>query len=211
MRVNEIFKSIQGEGLYAGEPTTFVRLQGCPLRCSYCDTKYAQNPEGGIEMSIVDILSEVDKLGEGIICITGGEPLTQPNLFNLLWASKNKKIEVETNGSIFPEFQLMELAESWNADIKCPSSNTSSNDLRWLTARPQDQIKFVVSDEYDLEFVRQLLPKIHGPKVMVSPVIGACDFKDNYWLQRVFQFCVNENLHFSLQIHKVVFGNKRGV
>ncbi len=100
MKISEIFYSLQGEGVLIGEPTTFIRTIGCNLDCSWCDTKYAR--EGGVEMSLDEILDEVSGYGAPFVCITGGEPLLQPEVYKLIEALLEDEyhITIETNGSV---------------------------------------------------------------------------------------------------------------
>lgn len=229
MRVNEIFYSIQGEGVYQGLPTVFVRLQGCnllPNFCSYCDTKYAQSENGGEEKSVEEVVQNVIKLYPyqmGWGCITGGEPLFQPDVLEQLVRELKKQqyhIEVETNGSL-PKPRWWALIDSWCADIKCPSSGVAGvSREEWFKVRPQDQVKFVVGTEEDLKFADGMIRKhiADNPIVLVSPV-----FPENYneggdgicikwdWLQRCVEFAKERRVRFSLQWHKVVWGDQKGV
>ena len=223
MRVHEIFHSIQGEGMYQGIPMTFIRLQGCNLltKCAWCDTSYAWDPKDGEEMSVEDILEQVKKLSPNRgswICITGGEPLWQEKELEQL-VRKLKlwgyQITIETNGSFkFPGWYT--LVDSWNADIKCPSSGVCgvSNDI-WFRTRQQDQIKFVVGTEEDLDFTRDTLNKhkADSPTILVSPVItfDKAESEIVEWLKRVVEFALENRLRFSLQWHKVIWGDKKGV
>ena len=223
LRVNEIFRSLQGEGLLVGTPTTFVRLQGCNLNCKYCDTKYASKSLEGSDMSIENIVSKVEELltpRGSWICLTGGEPLFQPNVQYLIQelASQDLKISVETNGSYPPPY-WWEYVESWVPDIKCPSSGEENRSLpKWLNLRKRDQVKFVVSTLKDLLFVDSVLSE--NPKytstVLISPCIdfslsGSITQKSQEWLPIVADFCKSRDLRFSLQIHKFIWGQRRGV
>jgi len=227
IRVNEVFLSLQGEGLYAGEPTVFVRFQGCNLLvgCSWCDTAYAQNSEKGAEMAVEKIKEEVRNLlphFKSWVCITGGEPLYQPDgLRELIRGLKSwgYRVEIETNGTI-PKPRWYTLADCWVADIKCPSSGVVSLE-EWFNMRSKDQIKLVVGDSKDLEFARDVINRnrARSPEVLVSPMIpvgdaitgGECSVVNRGWLQEVWNFCIEERVRFSLQIHKICFGNKKGV
>lgn len=243
MRVNEIFYSLSGEGVHAGIPTVFVRLTGCNLQCDYCDTKYAQG--GGKEMSITRVVKSVcglrPKSGRWVL-ITGGEPLQQPGeVFELVSYLKSLRslIEVETNGSIDPPSWFGDV-DCWSVDVKCPSSGPSYGSFRerWLRRlRKQDQLKFVVGNEEDLDFVKGFLNGTSlKPTVLVSPVMPSFDYgkfgidrfkvgestvvsdKDllpilqhGIWLQEVAEFCKEQDVRMSLQLHKVIWGDKVGV
>lgn len=226
MRVNEIFKSIQGEGTLQGVPTIFIRLAGCNLKvaCKYCDTMYAFSSAQGTEMLVGDLVAEVEKLptkkGQWI-CITGGEPLAQKEeLFSLVRTLKSRDylIEIETNGTLDKPF-WWPLVDSWNVDIKCPSSGILGRIDAWTYLRDCDQIKFVVGTEEDLVFVYSLLKYVafSDATIEVSPVIPTKGYNldlvdfNRKWLQRVAEFSVDHNLRYSLQIHKVIWGTKKGV
>ncbi len=225
MRVNEVFYSIQGEGIYAGVPMWFVRLQGCNLkpRCSWCDTTYAQDIAAGYETTTRQIVDEIVKDGGrrgDWVCITGGEPLQQHaelGDFVAKLSAIGLKTEIETNGSLFlPGWRY--LVDSWCVDIKCPSSGVcgaSRIDILPLVSRPEDQIKFVVADQADLRFVREVLQEVQSIKAtkMISPVINNADNfqSDIEWCQQVVEFCKQERARFSLQLHKVLYGSKKGV
>ena len=229
MRVNEVFLSLQGEGVNVGVPTAFVRLQGCNLCCSWCDTKHAQDPDGGELMTPTQVANTVWKMTSyrgRWVCITGGEPFFHlaelRELIEALRRLNSYLIEVETNGSFGPP-KWFSLVDSWVADIKCPSSGvcgTSKVD-RWFDMRRKDQVKFVVANVEDLDFVRQTLKSRRCiPTVLVSPAAGVLvdkkqgtteEYWNREWLQEVWRFCVEMNVRFSLQMHKAVFGNRKGV
>lgn len=220
MRVNEIFTSLQGEGIYQGVPTAFLRLQGCNLRCSWCDTAYAQDEQAGTEMSTAEVVREIQRsfpLSKvKRVCITGGEPLLQEDkLYGLVGVLRKNdfEVDIETNGS-FPPPIWYALASSWSADIKCPSSGIQNALKRqWFSTRRLDQLKFVVADEEDLRFTEDLIRQFapFKPTVLVSPLASVEASWDGPWLQRVADFCVSHDVRFSLQLHKILWGDKRGV
>ncbi len=156
VQVNEIFASIQGESTHAGRPCTFVRLTGCNLRCSYCDTQYAFHE--GQWMSIDDILLRVASTGIPLVEVTGGEPLLQEHCPALLDAliRKGYEVLVETNGSL--DIGLLPGKTVCILDMKCPSSGmTDRMDLDNLNRlRPQDEVKFVIETREDYLWARQL-------------------------------------------------------
>jgi 7-carboxy-7-deazaguanine synthase len=179
-------------------------------------------------MSVEDVLKEVSKLSpyrKSWVCITGGEPLWQEQELEQLvrkLKAGGYSVTIETNGSFKPP-RWYTLVDSWNADIKCPSSQVCgvSNEV-WFRTRQCDQIKFVVGTEEDLEFTKNMLDKhrADSPTILVSPVtktLHGTDLPDDpvgwdrEWLQRVVEFCLDQRVHFSLQWHKVVYGNKKGV
>jgi len=228
MRVNEIFLSLQGEGVYSGLPMIFIRLAGCNLlqHCLYCDTAYSQSAEGGKEISVEDILLKVSSLlpfYKSWVCITGGEPLWQKDELEALVRLLKRGgycIEIETNGSfLVPRWYT--LVDSWNADIKCPSSGVCGVSKKdWWNTRSQDQIKFVVSTHEDLEFAKAEIEKniAKSPQVLISPILQTKvrDQRETFMVNREFlreawNFCVENRVRWSFQQHKIVWGNKKGV
>jgi len=216
----EVFFTVQGEGIYAGVPTVFVRLQGCNLRpgCNWCDTLHAQDPDGGKKISISEVVTSVTRQTPTCrwVCITGGEPLRQEQELHTLvkeLKSLGYCIEIETNGTIPPPSWYPQV-DCWCADVKCPSSGIyDRTSTMWFHTRPQDQLKFVVADETDLEFVRNVLrteTKIL-PTILISPAFIDQEVSKD-WMQRCVEFVKKYNLRFSLQIHKTVWDpNQKGV
>lgn len=226
--INEIFYSLQGEGVLAGVPTVFVRFQGCnllPNCCKWCDTVYAQGKRSKYELSITEVADECVKLNprtyKAWVCITGGEPLFQEeSLYRLVRQLHlyGLRTEVETNGTIGKP-NWWSLVDSWVVDIKCPSSRVSSKGLvdEWFEIRECDQVKFVVADQKDLDFARKIINSkaTSNPTVLVSPVmctpsIGSPGFDlgclgwDQTWLQEVAEFCKDLRIRMSIQQHKLI-------
>ena len=174
--VNEIFYSIQGESAYSGRPCVFVRLTGCNLRCSYCDTIYAY--ENGSEMEIEPIIKQVDSFGCPLVEITGGEPLIQPETPFLIHSllENGYEVMIETNGSL--DISIIDDRCIKIVDIKCPSSMESDkNDLENLKRiNLKDQVKFVIGDRNDYEYSKKLMsliqPGFSGHHILFSPVSG---------------------------------------
>lgn len=208
MRICEIFNSIQGEGLTMGSPTVFVRAVGCNLRCSWCDTGYSF--EGGTEMSVDEILGEVGDCFR--VCLTGGEPMLQSDAPDLIQGLIGRGIQVvlETNGSVdlsdVPDDPLVMIS----MDIKCPSSGMTDkmllSNLDLLSRK--DQLKFVIKDERDLDFAVDFV-KEHNPdtNIIFGPVGGTDRLE---WLvQRILE----EHLDIRVlpQLHKIIWGDKKGV
>lgn len=205
LNVSEIFYSIQGESLYAGLPCVFIRLAGCNLRCSYCDTRYAH--DGGTAMSLPDILDRVNKFSCPLVEITGGEPLLQdaaPALVEAL-LEKGYQVLMETNGSIDVgrvSGQCIRIV-----DIKCPGSgHAHQNDLKNLDRLgPHDQIKFVLTDRTDYEFARDLIfRKWHGTfpaPILFSPVSGRLE--PAVLAEWILADHLNVRLH--VQMHKILW------
>lgn len=177
MKVSEIFESIQGEGRFIGEPTVFVRLAGCNMRCSWCDTKYSW--EGGDENSVDKVVDIVKSYGIGTLCITGGEPLLQADeVLELVRALKKDgmKIILETNGSLY-DIQLFNEVDHVSLDVKPPSSGEESDELIISRLRPLDYVKVVVADDSDFEYAKMIVAQ-SGVSVFLQP----SDSKNYKWL-----------------------------
>ncbi|MBI5126090.1 MAG: radical SAM protein [Planctomycetes bacterium] len=178
LRVNEIFKSIQGESTYAGLPCSFIRLTGCNLRCSYCDTTYAF--EKGIDMSIEEILADMELLGCNLVEITGGEPLLQEGTGGLVkkLLGEGYKVLVETNGSL--NIDVLPEGTIRIVDIKCPGSGMSEQ-MDWKNIerlRATDEVKFVLSSQEDYAWARGIIDKyalLDKSKVLVGVAYGKLD------------------------------------
>jgi 7-carboxy-7-deazaguanine synthase len=205
LKVNEIFYSIQGESLYAGLPCSFVRLSGCNLRCSYCDTSYAY--EDGKIMFIDDILSQLDAFECGLVEITGGEPLLQkhtPALVNELMR-KGNTVLLETNGTL--DISVVDPGCTKIIDIKCPGSGESDkNDLRNLNRiAAHDQIKFVLTDRPDFDFAKQIIESTWSSTppvpVFLSPAHGILDPAE------LAEWMLMDHTHarLQLQLHKIIW------
>ena len=151
MKINEIFYSIQGEGEWAGRPNIFIRTSGCNLRCSFCDTTYTY--DDGKEMSIDKISSQISKYPCKYICITGGEPLLQKDILDLIdfLIKRNYIICIETNGSTSIQKISKKKSLMISLDIKCPSSKMHEyNQFENISLlRKNDQLKFVIKDKDD--------------------------------------------------------------
>ncbi len=209
MKINEIFYSIQGEGKWTGFPNIFIRTTGCNLRCSYCDTKYAY--EQGIEKTIQEITKEIKKYNCKKICITGGEPLLQEDTIELIKHLLNFKysVIVETNGSLKIDSLKDKKKLIISLDIKTPSSKMHEKmflkNINILTKK--DQIKFIITNKKDFEFAKKIIHKFK-PKcdVFFQPV-----WKTNS--ERLAKWILEDNLEvkLGLQIHKIIWGDKKGV
>jgi 7-carboxy-7-deazaguanine synthase len=213
LKVNEIFYSIQGESSYAGRPCVFIRLTGCNLRCSYCDTRYAY--EEGTDMEFQQLLTQVSAYRCSLIEITGGEPLLQADTPPLIRRLLEKKFTVllETNGS--RNIRTVDDRCIKIMDLKCPSSGMENrNDLKNLgRLSPGDELKFVIGDRPDFEFARQILDAYQEffperTPVHFSPVFGELEPK------RLAQWILDERLDVRLQLplHKLLWDPyQRGV
>ncbi len=223
MKISEIFTSIQGEGLLTGEPTTFIRLQGCEVGCTWCDSKYTWNLKGGKELSIAEIKDKVFEEDAEWICITGGEPLEHLDDVEALVSAfrASHYIEVETSGTIsLPPDPLFDRVSSWVVDIKPPSSGVSTSDAikvleSFPVLRSMDQVKLVVGTKEDLDFYEWILASEDAPRtdaqILVSPVFPLGGVPDQKWMQRCVEFTIEHGFRLSLQTHKFIWGDKRGV
>jgi 7-carboxy-7-deazaguanine synthase len=213
LTVNEIFYSIQGESTYAGKPCVFIRLTGCNLRCSYCDTQYAYHD--GENLDIQEIIHKVALYGCPLVEVTGGEPLLQeetPHLINRL-LGKGYKVLIETNGS--QDISRVDGRSVRIVDIKCPSSGEKDrNDLANLNRMgDEDELKFVIGDLEDYEYAKDILNLIgHGTpsKIAVhfSPSFGRIEPKE------LAGWILNDrlNVRLNLQLHKYIWSPvQRGV
>ena len=217
LRVTEIFHSIQGESTWAGLPCMFVRLTGCPLRCTWCDTEYAFH--GGDKISLTEILRRVEETGTTLVEITGGEPLIHPNAFTLASELLNRgfTVLVETSGAI--DVSALDPRAHKIMDLKCPGSGEEDKNL-WsnldhLTAR--DEVKFVVRDRIDYEWTGEVISR-HGldlrvkrgtlKALLISPVWDEVD------LEELASWILQDGLPLRLQVqlHKLIWDPKaRGV
>ena len=206
LNVCEIFKSLQGESTYAGELCSFVRLSGCNLHCAYCDAAYARQP--GVSMSIEACLAAVEALECGLVEITGGEPLLQPETPDLCGRliDAGHTVLVETNGSL--DIGKIPPACVRVVDVKCPGSGMESSfymdNIELLASR--DQVKFVISDSRDfdwsLDFVK-LKNLLKRCTVIFSPNTNVLKPKElAEWIIQA-----NVPVRFGLQIHKIIWGN----
>jgi 7-carboxy-7-deazaguanine synthase len=211
MKITEIYSSIQGETQYAGLPCTLVRTTGCDLRCGYCDSAFAFN--GGSDMTLDDIALEVDRLGAPLVLLTGGEPMLQRELpalaARLLGAGY--RVMIETSGAHPLETLPDEVVRI--VDVKTPASGESHR-MRWellASLRPRDAAKFVVADEPDYLWARDLIRKhdlSRRTEVLLSPVHGQLDPKD------LVAWMLRDRLpaRLNLQLHKYVWHpDARGV
>jgi 7-carboxy-7-deazaguanine synthase len=199
MRISEIFRSIQGEGLGQGLITTFVRLSGCNLNCSWCDTPGAR--DGGREVPAGDVFQAVEFSSCHRVCITGGEPLLQMHEVEALAKrldGAGYEVEIETNGTI--DFAPLREHASICMDVKCPSSGEES-DLSLLSRiRSGDAVKFVVDGTGDLAYARDIIAShpIRG-EYLISPVFGS-----DYGVLAREVLERNMPVRFQVQLHKIL-------
>jgi 7-carboxy-7-deazaguanine synthase len=209
LRVNEIFHSLQGEADCVGYPTVFVRLTGCPLRCQYCDTEYAFHAGDWLELK--DILEKVRTIGAGYVCVTGGEPLAQPNCLKLLTrlCDAGFKVSLETSGAL--DVSAVDARVSRVIDVKTPGSKEASRNrienFQILTSL--DQLKFVICSRDDYDWSKAFL-KQHGLsercRILFSPSYNQQSPAE------LADWILADRLHvrFQLQLHKILWGDVPG-
>jgi len=206
VQVTEIFRSIQGESTFAGLPCVFVRLTGCNLRCTWCDTAYAFH--GGEKLSIDEVLEKVRAAGVRLVEVTGGEPLLQKEVHPLMerLLAEGYQVLLETSG----ERSIAEVppAVVKIVDVKCPDSGEPDTfDLTNLEhLAPHDQVKFVIASRRDYEFARDFT-RVHDlshrvAAVIFSPVWGQVD------LRAMADWILTDGLdvRFGYQLHKLIWG-----
>jgi 7-carboxy-7-deazaguanine synthase len=211
MRITEIFYSIQGESSYIGQPCVFVRLTGCPLRCTWCDTDYAFY--GGRECSIDEVLAQVQHYGCRLVEVTGGEPLVQPESFLFLTrlCDAGYTVLLETSGAI--DIAPVDPRTHVILDVKCPGSGMTDR-MHWpnlsrLTAK--DEAKFVLADRADYDWAREVLARYDLAShcsVLFSPVFGSLDVRE------LAEWILADRLpaRFQMQLHKYIWApDMRGV
>ncbi|HOB45139.1 MAG TPA: 7-carboxy-7-deazaguanine synthase QueE [Zoogloea sp.] len=209
LRITEIFHSLQGETSRAGLPTVFVRLTGCPLRCTWCDTEYAFT--GGTTRSLDDVLAEVASHRCPTVCVTGGEPLSQKNCLPLLTAlcDAGYSVSLETSGAL--DIGDVDPRVSRIVDLKAPGSgeearNLSSN-IPLLT--PHDELKLVLAGEADYAWAKARIAEYRLTDrcpVLLAPVQGQLNPADlAAWILRD-----KLPVRMQVQLHKVIWGNEPG-
>jgi 7-carboxy-7-deazaguanine synthase len=219
MKVCEIFKSIQGESSHAGLPCVFVRLTGCNLRCRYCDTTYAYDE--GDEMTLDEIIVKVKGFGGRLVEVTGGEPLMQHEgaleLVDRL-VYEGMRVLVETNGSL--DIAWLHKSAVIIMDLKTPSSGVSDR-MRFSNIeclKPFDEVKFVIADRADYEWSKKTVERYFLTErcgVLFSPVnIDAGGRTPGALaLDVLAKWMILDNLdvRLNIQLHKYIFGDRRGV
>jgi 7-carboxy-7-deazaguanine synthase len=206
MKIYSIFKSLQGEGLTIGAPTTFIRTSGCPLRCTYCDTPQAFDK--GEQMSLDDIMKKVKQMKCSHVCLTGGEPLAQKDAAKLIQMilGDGYNLVIETNGAMSLDDLPCVENLSISMDIKCPSSGESEKMLfeNIEILGPTDQLKFIIQDDADYKYAKGIMEK-YSPKceVILTPV-GGKDLRD--LAEKVLKDGLN--VRVLPQLHKFIWGDE---
>ncbi|PSJ17574.1 7-carboxy-7-deazaguanine synthase QueE [Nitrosomonas supralitoralis] len=209
LRVSEIFFSLQGETSRVGLPTVFVRLTGCPLRCGYCDTAYAFT--GGENISIVEILNRIACYKTKYVTVTGGEPLAQKSCLVLLTAlcDAEYSVSLETSGAL--DLSQVDRGVCKVMDIKTPGSGEAAKN-NWenlIHLTQKDEIKFVLCDEPDYQWAREIIHQRHLSQVcpiLFSPVYGSLN------PATLASWILRDQLpvRMQLQMHKLLWGEGPG-
>ena len=209
LRITEIFYSLQGEASRVGLPTVFVRLTGCPLRCSWCDTTYSFT--GGEAATIASVLAEVAKYPARQVCVTGGEPLSQKECLPLLVAlcDAGYDVSLETSGAL--DVSAVDPRVSRIMDLKAPDSGEVGRNL-WSNLDcldGRDEIKIVIASRGDYEWARDVVRQRQIDAicpVLISPAQGLLEARS------LADWILEDglNVRFQLQLHKLPWGNMQG-
>jgi 7-carboxy-7-deazaguanine synthase len=209
LRINEIFHSLQGEADAVGYPTVFIRLTGCPLRCSYCDTEYAFH--AGDWRDFDSILDEVRSFGARHVCVTGGEPLAQPNCIGLLkkLCDAGFDVSLETSGAM--DVAAVDPRVSRVIDVKTPDSNESARNriANFAELTDRDQLKFVIGSRADYEWSKAFIAEHRlspGARILFSPSYQQLS------PTTLAEWILEDHLpvRFQLQLHKILWGDVPG-
>ena len=209
LRINEIFYSIQGESSRIGMPTVFVRLTGCPMRCTYCDTAYAFHD--GQQKEIEEIIQEIKKFDTNYVTVTGGEPLAQKNCIDLMnqLCELGYQVSLETGGAL--DIKDVHSKVKIILDVKTPKSNEDKNNF-WpnlANIRTNDEIKFVIQDYEDFSWSMDIIEKyqLNQSQILFSPVYNVLASEQlAEWILKH-----QLNVRLQLQLHKILWGEKKGV
>ena len=213
LRITEIFRSIQGESTHAGRPCTFVRLTGCPMRCTWCDSEYTFT--GGEHLSIEEVVKQVSDFGCRLVEVTGGEPLAQREAFDLIrrLGDDGYEVLVETGGYV--SIEGLDQRARVILDVKCPASGEAERNHWPNLGRLRtdlDEVKFVIADRADWDFARKVVSEYdlenHARSILISPAWEQID------LQELANWIAESglNVRMQLQMHKYIWGpDARGV
>jgi 7-carboxy-7-deazaguanine synthase len=211
MKICEIFTSIQGESSYSGMLCTFIRVAGCNLRCTYCDTTYAY--DNGIELTEDEIINEISLIGVNLVAITGGEPLLQKDTLHLIERLINEghRVLIETNGTM--SIKDIDSRAIIVLDVKTPGSGMWEDmDIsNFDYIKPSDEIKFVIVDRPDYEWAKDMIQKYRLKskcKTLFSPAFGILS------PELLIKWMLEDRLdaRLNLQMHKYIYGaDRRGV
>lgn len=209
VRLSEIFFSLQGEAARSGLPTVFIRLTGCPLRCTWCDTEYAFT--GGTPTRIEDVLAEVARYPTRYVCVTGGEPLAQKSCLPLLKAlcDAGHDVCLETSGAL--DITLVDPRVARIMDLKAPGSGETDKNLLSNIAdlRQTDEVKIVIASRADYDWAKEIIAAHQLSAccdVVLSPVAGQLNPTD------LAEWILTDGLavRFQIQLHKLLWSDARG-
>jgi len=210
IKIFEIFHSLQGETSRMGLPTVFVRLTGCPMRCTYCDTEYAFS--GGSNMEIAEIMTKVAEFGTPYVTVTGGEPLAQKACYSLLTTlcDAGYNVSLETGGAM--DIAPVDKRVSVILDIKTPASNEEKN-MRWDNlshVKKTDELKFVICNRADYDWAKAKLSELKLAEK--CPILFSPSFHD-LKADELAKWVLDDQLpvRMQLQLHKILWGEKQGV
>jgi 7-carboxy-7-deazaguanine synthase len=202
--INEIFRSLQGESTHAGRPCVFVRLTGCDLRCSWCDTEYAFHE--GKKRPVQDVVAEVLAFGCDLVEVTGGEPLLQPNVHLLLAALLDCGLTVMLETGGHRDISAVDPRVLRIVDVKTPSSGETDRVLvgNFAHLHPGDELKFVIRDRADFDFALDMIERhdlATRCPLLFSPVHGALPPEELAgWI-----LAANAPVRLQLQLHKLLW------
>ena len=227
MKIAEIFHSIQGEGMLAGTPSTFLRTSGCNLRCAWCDTPYASWEPEGEDLALEEILARVARYRAHYTVVTGGEPMIAPEIVPLTEALRQmgQHVTIETAGTVFApvDCHLMSISPKMSNSTPLERDGgrwAAPHDrlriqpgvLRRLMAAYEYQLKFVVQQEEDLKEIKDLVHELHANRQRVVLMPEGTDAEvlreRSVWLVEI---CKEEGFRFSPRLHIDLYGNRRGV
>jgi 7-carboxy-7-deazaguanine synthase len=228
VKVAEIFHSIQGEGKLMGVPSVFVRASGCNLRCSWCDTPYASWEPEGTDLSIEQIVAEAAKFPARHIVLTGGEPMIMPQIADLCDALKEREyhLTIETAGTVFEAVKIDLASVSPKLANSTPRERAGGRFAdahekhrlnipviqKFIDCSPDFQLKFVVSDESDLQEIDAILEQLRGWRpadVLLMPegIDIATQTARSPWIS---DLCKDRGFRFCPRLHIALYGNRRG-
>ena len=210
LKIYEIFHSLQGETSRIGLPTVFVRLTGCPMRCTYCDTEYAFS--GGSNMQIANILAKIAEFGTQYVTVTGGEPLAQKECYVLLQVlcDGDYSVSLETGGAM--DIASVDARVSIILDIKTPGSNEEKNML-WSNVnhlKTKDEIKFVLCNRDDYDWAKAKITELKLSEK--CPILFSPSYHE-LSAETLAGWILADKLpvRMQVQLHKILWGEKQGV
>ena len=214
LKINEIYGTLAGEGSRAGRACVIVRLTGCNLRCGWCDTTYAQ--EEGTDRTIEEVLAAVERAGDGMVLVTGGEPLAQPGTGELLrrLCDAGREVVLETNGSM--DISAVDARVARCVDVKCPGSGEGGSFLPGNLdhLRGGDEVKFILAGRGDYDFAREFIgtyDSLGACAVVLTPAAGRLAAAELAgWM--LTDAGLGGNVRLGLQLHKIIWPEaRRGV